>query len=126
MKGSYRDLQVWQKGMDLADAVYATVLGFPKHELFGLSSQLRRAAAAIPSLIAEGHGRGSAAEFRRYLRDARGSSQEVETELLIAARQGYITSDRAETLIERCSEVIRLINGLIRYLDRVIANNRGK
>src|SRR5258708_33786666 len=101
MKGSYRDLRVWQKGMDLADAVYATVLCFPKHELFGLSSQLRRAAAAIPSMIAEGHGRGRAPEFRRYLRDAGGSSQEVETELLIAALQGDVPRNRVEALLHQ-------------------------
>jgi four helix bundle protein len=122
MKNSYRDLIVWQRSMDLADEVYATVQRFPKHELFGLSSQLRRAAVSIAALIAEGHGRYSLIDFRHYLRQARGSTQEVETELLIAARQNYISSEHADSLVARTGQVSRLLNGLIRSIERRMAD----
>ena len=104
--------------MDLVDAIYETVQTFPNHELFGLSSQLRRAAVRVPSDIAEGSGRWNLLDFRHYLRDARGSAHEVETQVIIAQRQRYISAERRDELTARCLEVVRLINGLIRYVEK--------
>src|SRR5689334_14340474 len=118
MKSNFRDLLAWQKAMDLVDEVYKTVQSFPRHELFGLSSQLRRAAARVPSDIAEGSGRWNLLDFRHFLRDARGSAYEVETQIIIAQRQGYVSQQRTDDLAARCAEVVRLINGLIRYVGK--------
>ena len=87
---SYRELIVWQKAIDLVVAIYRITQSFPREEAFGLTSQLRRAAVSIPSNIAEGQGRRSAKEFQRFLDIARGSLQEVETQLLIANRLHYL------------------------------------
>lgn len=103
--------------MDLVDEVYETVSTFPRHELFGLTSQMRRSAIRIPSDIAEGSGRWNLPDFRHFLRDARGSIYELETQITVAQRQKYIAEDRAAQLTARCIEVARLISGLIRYLS---------
>ena len=88
---NYRELIAWQKAMDLADAVYAMTESWPKHELYGLVSQIRRAAVSVPSNIAEGHGNDTPAAFVRFLRLAYGSLLEVETQTLLAGRRGYST-----------------------------------
>lgn len=93
MGRSYKDLVAWQKSMDLVTAIYKAAAGFPKDELFGLTSQLRRAAVSIPSNVAEGQGRLSEKEFRHFLGQARGSLMEVETQLQIAANLGYLTEE---------------------------------
>src|SRR5579862_7466163 len=87
---NYRDLIVWQKAMDLATLVYQSTESFPQKEVFGLTNQLRRAAVSIPSNIAEGQGRNSNLDFRRFLGISRGSLQEVETQLELARRLGYL------------------------------------
>ena len=104
--------------MDLVDEIYQTVASFPRYERFGLTSQLLRAAVRVPSDIAEGSGRWSLLDFRHLLRDARGSAYEVETQLIIAQRQGYIAEPRAAELTEQCVKVAQLINGLIRYVEK--------
>jgi four helix bundle protein len=118
MKSAFQDLLAWQKGMDLVDEIYDIVLEFPRYELFGLSSQMRRAAARIPSDIAEGSGHGSPRDFRRFLRDARGSAYELETQIIIARRRRYISDERAGQLTARCIRTAQLINGLIRHVTR--------
>jgi four helix bundle protein len=118
MKSTFRDLLAWQKAMDLVDEIYRTVADFPQHELFGLSSQMRRAAVRIPSDIAEGSGRWNLLDFRRFLHDARGSAFELETQVVVAQRQRYISAARADELTAGCLEVTRLISGLIRYLNK--------
>ena len=85
---SYRDLITWQKGMELVKAIYNATDGFRQHELYGLVSQLRRAAVSIPSNIAEGQAHYTNREFVRFLRHARGSLAEIETQLLIALDRG--------------------------------------
>jgi four helix bundle protein len=85
---SYRDLRVWQEAMTLAEACYRLTRGFPKEEMFGLSSQIRRSAASIPANIAEGHGRENTQSFIQYLRIAQGSLKELETHLMLAERVG--------------------------------------
>src|SRR5438132_2204160 len=118
MKSNFRDLLAWQKAMDLVDEICKTARAFPQHELFGLSSQLRRAAVRIPSDIAEGSGRWNLLNFRHFLRDARGSAYELETQIIIAQRQGYVSEQCRDELTARCLEVVRLINGLIRYVEK--------
>jgi four helix bundle protein len=110
---SYKDLVAWQKSMDLVTAIYRATSVFPKDELFGLTSQVRRAAVSIPSNIAEGQGRLSEKEFRYFLGQARGSLMEVETQIQIAENLGYLAKDETRKLLATCSEVGRIINGLL-------------
>jgi four helix bundle protein len=117
-KQSYRDLVAWQRAMDLVDDIYTCVRGFPSDELFGLTTQMRRAATSIPNNIAEGHGRFSFRDFRQFLRKARGSALELETEIMIAKRQGFISAETESALLEKAGLVGRLINGLIRHLTQ--------
>ncbi len=86
MGKSYRDLVAWQKAMDFVTVIYRVSGSFPQHELYGLTSQLRRAAVSVPSNIAEGQGRHGVAEFRHFLRQATGSLMESETQIMIAER----------------------------------------
>ena len=86
---SFRDLQVWQKSMELTIAIYRLTQGFPREETYGLISQLRRCSVSIPSNIAEGHGRSNRREFRQFLRISRGSNCELQTQLDIARALGF-------------------------------------
>src|SRR5580698_8336474 len=86
---SFRDLEVWQRSMELTVVTYRLTQKFPREEIFGISSQLRRAAVSIPSNIAEGQGRLNTREFRQYLGIARGSNCELQTQLEIARALGY-------------------------------------
>ncbi len=113
---NYRDLIVWQKAMDLVTLVYQSTECFPQKEVFGLTNQIRKAAVSIPSNIAEGQGRNTDRDFRHFLSIARGSLQEVETQLEIARRLGYLPSETLLDIIEQSSEVARMINGLSRAL----------
>ena len=112
----FKDLIVWQKAMLLAKNVYANTNAFPKDELFGLRSQLRRAAVSVPSNIAEGHGRLSDKVFRVFLGHARGSLHELETQLLLSQDLGFLAHPSAQKLVQDCNEVARLLNGLLRSL----------
>lgn len=114
---SYRDLIGWQKAMDVVVEVYRATDGFPKTEQFGLTNQLRRAAVSIPSNIAEGQGRGTPGDFAHFLRIARGSIQEVETQLILAQRLTYLQANAADELLSRLDEVSRILAGLIRSLN---------
>jgi four helix bundle protein len=114
---NYRELIVWQKAMDLVEAIYRETAGFPKEETYGLTIQLRRAAVSIPSNIAEGQGRRSTRDFLRFLSIANGSLREVETQITIARRLNYIQEERETVIFEMTSEVARLLHGLIRSLD---------
>jgi four helix bundle protein len=113
---NYRDLVVWQKSMDLVEVIYRLTKKVPKEELYGLTSQLRRASISIPCNIAEGQGRTGKIEFIRFLRIAYGSLREVETQVLIAIRLEYIGQDILRPTLERTAEVGRLLNGLIKSL----------
>jgi four helix bundle protein len=110
---NYRDLIVWQRAMDLVEAVYRLTQGFPRGEIYGLTSQMRRAAVSVPSNIAEGQGRGGKIEFARFLWIAHGSLREVETHLLISLRLKLAGDVEIRQLFERASEVGRLLRGLI-------------
>ena len=114
MSRNYRDLIAWQKRMDLVEEVYRASREFPKEEMYGLTSQIRRATVSIPANIAEGQGRGSDVEFVRFLRIAYASLREVETLALIAGRLLYVREDWATAFLDRTAELGRIINGLIR------------
>lgn len=109
---NYADLIAWQKAMDLVEAVYILTYAFPKEELYGLTSQLRRAVVSIPSNIAEGQGRWTTGEFVHFLGIANGSLREVETQLHVAVRLKYLPSVNTELAFGLASEVGRLIYGL--------------
>ncbi len=112
MGQSYRDLIAWQKAMVLVAEIYKASEGFPKHELYGLTSQLRRAAVSIPSSIAEGQGRYFDREFTHFLSNALGSLMEVETQLMIAENLGYLGSDQTKPLLSASAEIGKILNGL--------------
>ncbi|MGO9809732.1 MAG: four helix bundle protein [Isosphaeraceae bacterium] len=114
----YQELFVWQRAMDLVVRVYEVTESFPHKEQFGLTNQLRRAAVSIPSNIAEGQGRQTTRDFLRYLSIARGSLQEVETQILIATRLDYIAESEKVEMLERTTETSRLLTGLSRSLSR--------
>jgi len=113
MAKSYRDLIAWQKAMQLVTEIYKTTQQFPREEIYGLTSQLRRAAVSIPSNIAEGQARLSKPDFKNFLGHARGSLVEVETQLLIARNLGYLNEAAADELLKQTTEVARILNGLL-------------
>ena len=110
---SYRDLQVWQRAMDLAVGTYEITKSYPREELFGLTSQSRRAAASIAANIAEGYGRATKASYLSFLRIARGSLKELETHLILAERVGLTASETVRPLLEKTDELGRRLHGLI-------------
>ena len=112
---THKNLDVWNRAMDLAAEVYSITSQFPKEELFGLVSQTRRAAVSVPSNIAEGAARGSRKQYIQFLYVALGSVAELETQLLLAIRLKLFTG--AEVL-DRVEQVRQLLLGLLRYLKR--------
>ena len=115
---SYRDLRVWQDAMALAEGCYRITRGFPKEEMFGLSSQIRRAAASIAANIAEGHGRENTGSFVQSLRIAQGSLKELETHLLLAARVGLLKEASIEQPLGQCEALGKMLRSLIRSLQQ--------
>jgi four helix bundle protein len=116
MSASYRDLRVWQNAMDLVERVYGETRSFPREELYGLTSQMRRAAVSIPSNIAEGKGRSTDRDRSLFFCHARGSLLELETQVLIAQRLKYLTPPRTEALINLSAELGRMLNSLIQSM----------
>ena len=112
----FRELSVWQRAHQLTLAVYQATAAFPPAEMYGLTSQLRRACASIAANIAEGNGRGSDAEMTRFLRIAMGSACEVEYHLLLARDLGYLDQGRYEQLNHDLTELKRMLSGFIRKL----------
>lgn len=112
MKGnSYRDLVVWQKAMELAKQVYMITKEFPKEEVYGLTSQIRRCAVSIPSNIAEGRGRNSDKEFVRFLQISLGSLYELQTQLELAMSFSYVVN--IENILNLSLEIEKMLNKLI-------------
>jgi four helix bundle protein len=114
----HKKLEAWRKAMDLIVEVYQVTGRFPSTERFGLSPQVQRAAVSIPSNIAEGAARGSTRGFLNALHIARGSLNELDTQLIIAQRLGYIRDTEAASLALRLGELDRILNGLITSLRR--------
>jgi len=113
---SYRDLVVWQKAMRLAAEAYQIARLLPKAEEYRLTSQLLRAAASVPTNVAEGHGRGTRKDYANFISIARGSLAETETVLLLLVDVELLTNERAQTVLALCSEVGRMLNGLLARL----------
>src|SRR5580765_1286684 len=113
MSSSYRDLRVWQCSMKLVLGIYATTAQFPKHELYGLMSQMRRAAVSVPSNIAEGKGRLTDRDRAHFYLQSRGSLLELETQILIAQQLNYICPEEAEPLLQLSAEVGRMLSTLV-------------
>ena len=116
MRG-YVELKVWAKAMDLAAMLYDLCKQMPKSELYGMISQMQRAAASVPANIAEGYQRGSRKDYARFIGIARGSLAEVETFLLLAVRVGHLKTAEAQSSLNAAEEVGRMLTGLKQKLD---------
>lgn len=111
--GSYKNLTVWQKSMLLAKEIYTVTASYPQSEVYGLVSQMRRCVVSIPSNIAEGYGRGSNRDLVHFLYISLGSSNELETQLLLSQEFGYISDAKADVLITLNGEVNKMLSSLI-------------
>ena len=114
--GSYKNLLVWKKSIELVVQIYTITKKYPKDELFGLISQSRRSAVSIPSNIAEGQSRGTKKDFIHFLHIAYASGAELETQVLIAEKVGYLSSGDCVLLFEKLNEVLSMLKGLIESL----------
>lgn len=112
MAQDYRKLKVWEKAMDLADQVYNITEPYPKSEIYGLASQMRRSAVSIPSNIAEGNGRSGDQEFYRFISIAKGSLAELETQIMLSFRRKFINKEDFEKLMSLSDEVGRMLYSL--------------
>ena len=115
---SHRRLVLWQKSVRLAVEIHRISRRLPKHELFGLAAQMNRAAVSIPSNVAEGAARHTTRDYIRFLYIARGSSAEIDTQLMLAEELGYLTKEDLSTALAISDEVGRLLNGVISALHR--------
>ena len=114
---SYRELKVWQEGMNLAEACYSLTRQFPKEELYGMTSQIRRASVSISANVSEGYGRKSRKEYIHFLYVAQGSLKEVETHLLLSQRVQLASETAIDPILTQCESVGKLLRGLIRALE---------
>jgi len=114
---SYRDLRVWQDAMTLAESCYRSTGNFPRNEQFGLTAQIRRAAASVPANIAEGHGRENTGSFVQHLRVSQGSLKELETHLLLAEQVGILVAIDARKMLGHCESLGKMLRALIRSLQ---------
>jgi len=113
----FRKLNVWRKAHEMALWVYKATLPFPREEMYGLTSQLRRAASSVPANIAEGCGCGGDREFARFLRIALRSASETEYHLLLARDLGYLDAETHKSSNDRVTEVKRMLTGLVEKLN---------
>jgi four helix bundle protein len=114
---SFKDLIVWQKGIDLVNEIYKTTRPFPKEEMYCLTSQIRRAAISVPANIAEGWGRGTTKNYIQFLEISRGSLFELNTLIIIAYNQEYISKKSCDEIENKLNEIGRMRNALITKLD---------
>ena len=114
---NHKDLEVWKKSVAFVTEIYRISKSFPKEEIYGLTSQLRRAAVSIPSNIAEGAARQSNKDFERFLFISLGSISEVETQLIISKNLEYLNENEFETLQNKLIEMRKMLLGLIKYFD---------
>jgi len=121
---SFKDLLVWQTGMEIVKLVYAISSNFPKEEMFGLTSQIRRAATSIPLNIAEGYGRSSRLSYRSFIRIARSSNQELDTALEIALMLEFVSENDVLELKRNIEEESRMLNSLIQKLGDEQKDNK--
>jgi four helix bundle protein len=121
MSSSFRDLRVWREAMTLVVATYRATAEFPKHELYGISQQMRRAAVSVPSNIAEGKGHHTDGQFCNFLFHSRGSLLELQTQILVAQELQYLSQQQTESLLDQAAAVGRGLNGLINSLREKVA-----
>ncbi|MDX2238199.1 MAG: four helix bundle protein [Hyphomonadaceae bacterium] len=114
---SYRDLKVWQSAMRIATQAYVLTKSFPRDETYGMTSQIRRAAASIPANIAEGYGRDGTATFVQYLRIANGSLKELETHVMLTSRVGLTDEDQVREILSDSDELGKMLRSLIRSIQ---------
>jgi four helix bundle protein len=114
---SYRDLRVWQDAMTIAENCYRLTANFPREEMFGMTSQIRRSSASIAANIAEGHGREMTGSFVQFLRIAQGSLKELETHLLLSIRVQLVKAEGVDPLLTQCSGLGKMVRALIRSLQ---------
>ena len=115
---THRDLDLWKNSIQLVKCIYDISSNFPNNEMYGLTSQLRRAAVSVPSNIAEGSARHSKKEFAQFLYIASGSLSEIETQLIISNELNYISTTELEKLINQLNELRAQLYGLIKYLNK--------
>ena len=115
---THKDLRVWQQSIEMVTSIYRLTQSFPKEELFGLVSQLRRASVSVPSNIAEGYARGSDKEKLHFLRISSGSMSEVETQLMLGLNLGYIDQEKYNELSETVTSVWKQLNSLISSIKK--------
>ena len=119
----YLNLLVWQSAMQIAEDIYRLTEKLPKHEMYSLTNQLRRAAISVPFNIAEGHGRNSPKEFNHFLDIALGSLSELETQLLLAIRLTYFEENQLSTLLKTTDETAKMLQGLKKSLIQKLMTN---
>ncbi|MGH9557212.1 MAG: four helix bundle protein [Terriglobales bacterium] len=117
MSASYKDLVAWQQGMELVELIHEFSTKWPRSEVYGLVSQVRRAAVSVVSNIAEGQGRNSRGEFLQFLGNARGSLLETETQILVAQRLKYLNGEESRRAVDKIDRVSRLLYGLMQSLN---------
>ncbi|RFB96378.1 hypothetical protein B5K08_08370 [Rhizobium leguminosarum bv. trifolii] len=114
---SYRDLKVWQFAIELSVVCYEVTRTFPREEIYGMTSQIRRSSASVPANIAEGYGRENRGSFAQFLKIAQGSLKELETHLIIAGRIGFLQASALDELLDRCDEIGKMLGSLIRSVQ---------
>jgi len=115
---SYQDLKVWQLAIEISVACYEVTKAFPREEIYGLTSQIRRSSTSVPANIAEGYGRENRGSFVQFLKIAQGSLKELETHLIIGERVGLIGPDVLDELLNKCEENGKMLGALIRTVQR--------
>ncbi|MGN7756522.1 four helix bundle protein [Chryseobacterium sp. 22532] len=115
--GNYKELLVWQKSVHFVTEIYTCTKNFPKEEIYALTNQIRRSAVSIPSNIAEGHSRRSTLDYIQFLKIARGSCAELETQLIISRNLNYLSLENFQKLSEATSEIAKMLNAIITKLQ---------
>ena len=115
---SYRDLEVWQRSMQLAKRIYQVTQSFPNDERFGLTNQLRRASVSVPSNLAGGHARFGAGEFSRFISIAMGSVAEIETQILLSTELGYVKAGLSSELMVDLETIGKMLRGLAKAISK--------
>jgi len=113
---THKDLDVWKKGIEFVALIYKTTSSFPKEEMYGLTSQIRRSAVSIPSNLAEGAARKHENEFRQFLYISLGSAAELETQLIISNMLGYLTNEKSQALLTELNTISKMLQGLIKSI----------
>jgi four helix bundle protein len=123
---SHKDLEVWQLSMELTAVCYRLTATLPREEMFGLTSQIRRASVSITANISEGYGRDGSASFIQFLRISQGSARELETHLLLLEKLGFKTAEETKGALSDCERVSKMLRALIRALQARVAKKAEK